>query len=143
MEQLSNVEIAQRAVDRLRASFPDLTIQLDEVQGGELFWSIPEQAGVASPIALSLQNSDELTFDVRCFTLTCFPCAKVSEEYLDAVIGYLSGKYRLYEHYRGSKCVKAELQKPLDGGWKTISAWSRLALPFPWTKTYREFYNRS
>ena len=59
------------------------------------------------------------------------------------VAGYISGKYRIYEHYRGKRCVKSELQMPENGTWETIGTGnSSPGFPVPWRKTYNELCNR-
>jgi hypothetical protein len=92
---------------------------------------------------LALQNNDELHFSVEHFWLEWYPCTKPSRvsEYIAAVIGFLSGEYRVLEHYRGKRCVKAELQAPSDGGWQTIGTWSNLLSFLPMRQSFRAVSN--
>ncbi len=86
----------------------------------------------------------KLHFSVGNFWLEWFPCTKktIAKRFIDSITGYLSGEYRVYEHYRGDACVKAELQKPMNGAWETIGTSVRFRFnPFPWKKTYIEFKN--
>ena len=78
------------------------------------------QPGLRHEVWLALQNKDELHFSVGHFWLEWFPCTQPSRasEYVAAVIGFLSGHYRVLEHYRGKRCEKAELQAPRNAGWK-------------------------
>jgi len=82
-------------------------------------------------------------FSVGRFYNEWFPCTKRNkvEKYLDAVTGFLSGKYRIMEHYRGKVCYKAQLQKPEDGGWRTIATWATIWIPLSWKKTLKEIRN--
>ena len=110
----------------------------------ELSVTIPEQNGVKHEIWLCLQNGDELHFQVGKFWLSWFPCSdeSVTRSYIDTVAGYISGKYRIYEHYRGKRCVKSELQMLSNGSWDTVgTSSSSFGLPIPWKKTYREIRN--
>ncbi|MCA6590422.1 MAG: hypothetical protein IM522_14535 [Pseudanabaena sp. M109S1SP1A06QC] len=47
----------------------------------------------------------------------------------------------MLEHYRGNRCVKAELQAPAAADWETIGTTSHLSLPIPWGKTFNEVRN--
>ena len=55
--------------------------------------------------------------------------------FVDAVCGLLEGRYRILEHHRGRRAVKAELQRPSVGvgarGWETITSNSWMWLPWP------------
>ena len=105
--------------------------------------SIPEQPGLNSKVWLCLQNDDELHLSVGHFQVGWFPCTNPAKvlSYIDAVTGFLAGGYRVLEHYRGKKCVKAELQKPQNSDWETIATWQLLWLPLPRKKTFREIQN--
>jgi hypothetical protein len=80
----------------------------------EISITMPVQPGLSHKIWLCLQNFDELGFSVGHFYIEFFPCTKPDrvEKYMDAVSGFLSGNYRILEHYRGTKCYWAQLQKP-------------------------------
>lgn len=134
MSDVDTLEIAKAALARICEAFPAIEVVTDASAPVELSVDIPAQAGLKHGINLNLQNIDELHFSVGSFWLEWFPCtdsAKV-EAFVNAVVGFISGRLRVLEHYRGSRCVKAELQEPGEGGWKTIGVWSKLHLPLPW-----------
>jgi hypothetical protein len=138
------LRIAKEAFREIQSRFPGLRLVEDSSVPVELNVDIPVQAGVIYPINLNLQNRDELHFSVGHFWLEWFPCS--SEEkvcaFIDAVSGFLAGRYRILEHYRGRRCVKAELQKEEpEGQWSTFGTYSRLSIPLPWRKQYRVLIN--
>jgi hypothetical protein len=59
--------------------------------------------------------------------------SKRVNEYFEAVSGLLSGRFRILEHWRGRRPVKARLQAPSQGRWKTVAGWSVL-LSIPWPR---------
>jgi hypothetical protein len=124
-------EIARAAFDEIAARFPLLQIvEETEVPVG-ISLHLPVQEGLKHAVWLSLQNTDELHLAVGHFWCEWFPCtdsAKVSA-FIEAVSGFLSGYCRSLEHYRGTQCVVAQLQRPAGEGWETIATWSRLRLP--------------
>ena len=131
-QTLANTEsIARSAFADIAAHFPRLEIIEETNAPVEISLKIPAQAGVKHRVWLALQNLDELSFGVESFQVEWFPCTdpeKVSR-FIDAVTGYLSGRYRILEHRRGTHCFKAQLQRPGDNGWETIATWSQLRLP--------------
>ena len=135
--------IAQKAFSEIFSRFSSLKVTENKDEPVEISYTMNVQSGLKYKVWLSLQNNDELHFSVENFWLEWFPCTKREEVdvYIDAVSGFLSGKYRILEHYRGKKCVKAELQKPGGDSWKTIGTWGVLWLSFPWKKTHREIRN--
>ena len=108
----------------------------------EISVDIPVQAGLKHSINLNLQNRDELHFTVGEFWLEWFPCTKPEtvDSYVEAVTGFISGRYRVLEHFRGTHCVRAQLQEPVDGRWKTIGNYRRIR-PFPWHMDERVLRN--
>jgi hypothetical protein len=143
MERADTLRIAQQAFEEITARFPHLQMVKNEGAPVELSITLPVQPGLRRKVSLYLANDDELNFVVGHFWLDWFPCtnpAKV-EAYIDAVTGYLSGRYRILEHYRGKKCVKTELQAPSATGWKTITTSSTIWPPIPWKKTFKEVRN--
>jgi hypothetical protein len=130
MEQVSSQAeaVAHRCFALVAARFPLLRIERDEL-GLEL--KIPVQPGLKHEVVLSFQNADELHLSVGHFWLEWFPCTdpERADQYLEAVCGFLAGVYRIIEHYRGSNCIKAELQRPVGAGWKTVGTWSKLRWP--------------
>jgi hypothetical protein len=135
--------IARRAFADIAAQFPQLRMVEDEGVPVEISITLPAQPGLKQKVWLALQNNDELHFSVGNFWLGWFPCTepKSVKSYIDSVAGFLSGKYRILEHYRGTKCVKAELQKHDAVGWNTIGTWSILWFPLPWKKEFKEVRN--
>jgi hypothetical protein len=90
-----------------------------------------------------LQPLDERHFLVEHLVLRWFPCtdpARVAE-FIDAVSGVLSGRYRVLEQLRFGRCLKAELQAPEGEGWKTLAGRSFIHLPVPGFRTFRELRN--
>lgn len=143
MSGFDTEKIARQAFANIAARFPQFKMIEDEEAPVEISITIPSQPGLKQEVWLALQNNDELHFSVGSFWLEWFPCTdpiKV-QSYIDSVAGFLSGNYRILEHYRGTKCVKAELQQPNSGGWHTIGTWSLLWLPLPWNKTFKEVRN--
>lgn len=140
-----NINIATEVFDRIQKKFPNISMRIgNQHHVLDLWMDIPKQDGLKFDIHLNLQNNDELHMTVAGnFWLEWFSCTdKVNvERYVEAVSGLLSGKYRILEHYRGKKAVKAELQSPKDGGWKTIGTWSTMSFPFPWKKNYNIVQN--
>jgi len=135
--------IARSAFAEIAQRFPNLHFAEDEGTPVEVSITAPAQEGLRHKIWLALQNNDELHFSVEHFWLEWFPCTDPQrvKEYISSVVGFLSGDYRIIEHYRGTRCVKAQLQRPTNGGWSTIGTWSRLNLPIPWATTCREVRN--
>ncbi len=117
------LKIAENVFQKILERFPSLRIEKGQSAPVELSVNIPALSGLKHTVNLNLQNRDELHFVVGNFWLEWFPCTDVTkvEAYIDAVSGFLEGRYRVLEHYRGNKCVKAELQAPQSKGeWKTI-----------------------
>src|SRR5580765_4235390 len=99
----------------------------------DLSTHIPAQPGLCFDVNLNLQNLDELHLSASALWVEWFPCTNLEKvaEYCEAVSGLLSGRFRISEHWRGGRVVKAERQRPDEGGWNTIAGWSIL-LSIPW-----------
>lgn len=141
---MDTLQIAEQAISVIHSRYPHLKFVKNLDDPVELSVTIPVQPGLAHKIWLALQNDDELSFGVGSFQVEWFPCTDRSrvEGYIQAVCGFLSGKYRILEHYRGSHCIKAQLQRPLDDGtWKTESTWSKLWWRPFMRKEYKEVRN--
>ncbi|WP_036481454.1 hypothetical protein [Myxosarcina sp. GI1] len=130
------LEIAIQTFAEIKTRFPHLQIIDNRDAPVELSVIIPVQQGLKHEVNLNFQNRDELHFSVSHLWLRWFPCTNPTyvNEYLDAVSGFLSGKYQIIEHYRGSKCFKAEFQSPCGKDWKTIATSNPFQLTFPWEK---------
>ena len=105
---------------------------------------IPAQPGMAFPVDLNLQNLDELHLVASALWVEWFPCTdpKKVEKYFEAVSGVLSGQFRILEHWRGKRAVRAELQRPDAGGWETIANWLDVSVLIPWPrKTFKIVQN--
>ena len=125
-------QIARQALAEIFGRFSHLTYEESETDPVEISINVPAQPGLRHELWLALQNNDELTFSVGRFQVEWFPCTdpERAEEFIESVCNFIAGKYRVLEHYRGQRCIKAQLQRPVDGGWKTVATWSMLALPF-------------
>jgi hypothetical protein len=143
MERVDTLKIAERAFAEIAARFPHLHMVKNEGVPVELDITVPIQPGLKHRVSIYLANNDELNFVVCHFWLDWFSCTNPEkvEAYIEAVSGFLSGNYRILEHYRGKKCVRAELQAPSTTGWKTISTSSTIGLTIPWKKTFNEVRN--
>lgn len=137
------MRIARDAILQISTYFPWLKLEENEGDPVELSVTAPIQDGIHQKIWLALQNDDELSFGVGNFQVEWFPCTDPdnASEFVKAVCGYIDGKYRIWEHYRGHRCIKAELQSPEEAGWKTVATWSLLWWPFPLKKSFREVRN--
>jgi hypothetical protein len=103
---------------------------------------IPKQDGLDFDVNLNLQNHDELHLSAGKLWVSWFPCTDPERvaSYRDSVHGLLSGTYRIVEHYRGTRPVKAQLQRPDGEGWKTIST-SSMLFALPWGRSKRVIQN--
>ena len=127
-------ETALSTFERIRAAFPALAMNLDlNPKHVDLAMDIPAQRGLSFKVDLNLQNVDELHLCASALWMEWFPCTnpKRADKYFEAVCGLLSGEFRILEHWRGKRPVKAKLQAPSHGGWKTVATWSVL-LSIPW-----------
>jgi hypothetical protein len=140
---MDTLQIARQAVAEIAVRFPTLNMVENPQDPVELSITLPIQPGLKQQVWLCLQNNDELHFSVGHLWLDWFPCTNPDRvrAYIDSVCGYLSGEYRVLEHYRGNRCVKAELQAPAAADWETIGTTSPLSLPIPWGKTFNEVRN--
>jgi hypothetical protein len=130
--------------EEVRRSFPHLEMVVEQTDPHvDLNMEIPKQPGLRFKMNLNLQG-DELHMSVGAFWLEWFPCDRpeVVSQFRDAVLGIVSGRYRIVEYYRGSRAVRADLQQPDGTGWRTIGSWGRLHLTFPWQRTRRVLQNQ-
>ena len=122
-----------RLFEEIRDAFPQLSMQLDQnPRHVELELNIPQQPGLNFDMNLNLQG-DELHLSAGAFWLEWFPCTRpdVIDAFREAVVGLISGGYRIREHHRGGRPFKAELQTPGVDGWQTIGTWYGWIWPFP------------
>ena len=132
--------IARRVFAEIATRFPSLKMVENQGEPVEISITMPVQTGLFHEVWLCLQNLDELGFSAGHFYVEWFPCTKSDrvERYLDAVTGFLSGKYRILEQYRGATCYRAKLQKPEGNRWSTIANWSTISIPLSFKKTTKE-----
>jgi hypothetical protein len=138
------LEAAHQLIATVAKRYPDPEIVSSERTAGELDWNIPVQPGLTTELWLSFSNEDEMHFSVGEFHVSYFPISPPGpgEEFVDAVSGFIDGTYQIIEHYRGSRCVRADLQKPNGDAWETMASWGRLHWPIPYSKTYKTIKNR-
>ena len=143
MNDAAELEIAKAAFAAIQARVPWLSVVPEPDAPVELSISFPVQPRLSQKVWLGFQNKDELHFSVGHFWLEWFPCTNPSKvrEYVEAVVGYLSGEYRVIEHYRGARCVKAQLQAPVGAEWQTVGTWSTLLALIPGKRTSRVLRN--
>ena len=146
MPQTRQFEIAHSTFERIRAAFPTLRMNLVlDHPYVDLAMDIPAQPGLAFEVDLNLQNIDELHLTASALWVEWFPCTKPQnvDRYFDAVSGLLSGEFRILEHWRGTRPVKAQLQRPLNGGWECVATWGDLSAIVPWPrKTLKVVQNK-
>ena len=141
---IANTECIARGVfAEIAKRFPKLNMVENRDDPVEISITMPVQPGLSHKIWLCLQNGDELGFSAGHFYNEWFPCTKSDrvEKYLDAVTGFLSGKYRIVEHYRGTKCYRAQLQKPEGDRWHTIASWATIWIPLSFRKGVKDLRN--
>jgi len=135
--------IATSAFSGIARRFAHLKMVEDRDGSVEISLSIPPQAGLKHRVWLALQNVNELHFNVEQFRGEWFPCTDPAclQSYLDAVVGFLEGRHRVLERFRGSRCVSAELQRATGSGWTSIRKCRHLGFPTSWEVSYREIRN--
>jgi hypothetical protein len=117
--------------EAIRASFPHLNMELKcNDKQVEMRMHIPRQRRLAFDVDVNLR-SDQLHLRAGPCTFQWFPCtsADVVASFREAVQGVLSGNFRIVEHCRLGRPIRAELQKPELHSWQTIGTWRRLHLP--------------
>ena len=113
-----DIERFNEAVDGIRRAFPSLRIEVDEDHPHvDASVDIPSQPGLAFDVNINLQN-DELHLSAGEFWVEWFPCgdAVVFNNFMDAVVGLLSGRYRILEQRVGSSTARAQLQLRAPAG---------------------------
>lgn len=136
--------IARGVFAEIAKRFPSLNMIENEGEPVEISITMPVQPGLSHSVWLCLQNRDELHFSAGHFWYEWFPCTESDrvEKYLNAVTGFLSGKYRIIEYYRGKRCYKAKLQKPDNNNWRTVATWSTIWIPLSFKKTMKQLRNQ-
>ena len=129
-------DIAKAVFDDIRESFTDLATREGESSEGDPELEIPEQAGLRFDVTLYLYG-DVLNLCAGQFWGEWFPCSdpEVVSRYVEAVSGLLEGRFRIVEHSRNGRVLKAVLQRPLGPGWQNISRhYHGFSLPWPRTE---------
>jgi hypothetical protein len=137
--QTNEVEIALSAFESIKNRFPTLTMSLDrEPSNMDVAMYIPVQPGLSFKLVLNLQKRNELHLVVSASLYQWFwyPSSNPEqvERYVEAVSGLLSGEFRIVEHWRGGRVVKAQLQRPDGSGWKTIATDMDALAIIPWPR---------
>lgn len=90
-------------------------------------------------MGLNLQYDDELHLNIGAhFWCEWFPCDQeaVVDEYRDAVEGFLDGRYRVVDYFKGHKCYKSELQGTENGRWQSVATSRHLGgWSLPWARS--------
>ena len=147
MERPIEFDRFDSVVDRIRKSSPGLRVEV-QVDDPHVHAraELPVQPGLDFPILLTLQNRDELHLSVGGhFWVEWFPLRKsqVFEDISAAVVGLISGDYRIVESYAFGRGVRASLERPrASGGWETIATWSNLGGLIPWTSRRNVIQNK-
>ncbi len=139
------MERFNEAVEGIRRAFPNLQLEVDDDHPHvDASVDIPTQPGLAFDVNINLQN-DELHLSAGEFWVEWFPCgdAAVFNNFMDAVVGLLSGRYRILEYLVGSTTARAELQRPSSAGWETIATRSTPLIFLPWRRSTRVIRNHN
>ena len=135
--QTRESEIALSTFENLRGRFPALSMNLDlRPAHVDVAMDIPAQPGLSFEVHLNLQNRDELHLVASAFWCEWFPCSnpRKVERYIEAVSGLLSGEFRILEHWRGRRPVKAQLQRPNGRDWTNVATWGDVSAIVPWPR---------
>jgi hypothetical protein len=133
------IDIFDDVVSRLVAQFPAIRGEYtDPSPAVDRAFEMRKQQGLVTDVLLNLQNEDELHLCIGPhFWCEWFPCkrAEVVEEYFDAVSGFIAGRHRVVDFYRGDGCSKSLLQRADNGAWKTLASSSHLGGGgWPWSR---------
>jgi len=144
MDKSDTEAIARGVFAEIAKRFPSLKMVENHGEPVEISITMPVQPGLTHEVWLCLQNRDELGFSAGHFYIEVFPCTKSDrvEKYLAAVTGFLSGRYRILEHFRGTRCYKAKLQRPEGDRWRTIATWATIWIPMSFKRTVKEVRNQ-
>jgi hypothetical protein len=130
----------------LRRRFPSLAVdRCADAPGVDALVRLPVQTGLEVEIDLSLQNNDELHLTAGHFWVEWFPChdQRIFDDFMDAVVGLISGRYRIVEQFVRGRPTQAKLQRPEGDGWRTVASWANLLVLLPWPRIERVVRNRT
>ena len=139
---------ALRLFEDLRWELPALHVDINaDDPNVEISVEIPRQPGLAFDVHLNFQNRDELHLGAgEIFWCSWFPSSKatVANRYSEAVLGIISGQYRIVEYWRWGWPVRANLQAPMPEGWRTVAKSGKgllYLIPLRWGETERVLQN--
>jgi len=118
-------KVALKAFQIIKDTFPNLIVDLNTQTGDsdvELEMRIEIQEGLDFGIYLNFQNKDQLHLWSNTMSLEYFPAndPEITKKFIDAVIGIISGRYRILQKVRNSIPYTSYLQKKEDEKWVTI-----------------------
>jgi len=136
-------DIGRELISEILRSFPHFEREEYPNDPVDLSIGLPVQPGLKHRVWLALQNGDELCLGVGQFQGHWFPCSdpSVAEEYRKAVVGFLTGSYRVIDQFKGRICIKTQLQKKVGNSWRRVYTTFYLPLPIPWKRTCRVTIN--
>jgi|SRR5690348_5839900 len=143
MPDTDYVQIARRAFAAINASCTSLQFLETPTDHVDINVEVPVQPGLAYEVNLNLQG-DELHFSVgEGFWAEWFPCddPDVEDRFVEAVVGFISGRYRIVETSAGGRPISARLERPSEDGWKTVTTWATMRFPWPWGRSERILRN--
>ena len=126
-------EVFLEVVETIKRRFPYLQASLQEEHPHvETLLTIPAQEELPFEVRINLQNCDELHLNAGKIWCEWFPCRKkeITDQFVEAVCGLLSGEFRIVEYSRKGETFKAELQRPEGEAWTIVARWSKMHLPF-------------
>ena len=133
MDEQQCRQIAIGVFEDIQKEFPHLKCLLETEPKipVDVYMDIPKQSHLDFDIAVYL-SGDELHLSVDPFWVEWFPCTnpKTVSEYLKAVRGLLSGRFRIVEYYKDGRPVRAVLEEPVGDTWATVTSWGRLHFSF-------------
>lgn len=108
-----------QVAEAIRGRFPQLTMVVgDACEHVEAQASLAVQPGLEFEVSINLQNQDELHLNAgKVLWVSWFPCGDqaVFEGFVTAVVGVLSGEYRIVESFVLSQSLGARLEQPIEG----------------------------
>ena len=140
------IERFEQAVEGIHRQFPALHIEvIRDHPSVHAFAEMHVQPGLAFEVIVNLQNRDELHLNAgEHFWVEWFPCGEeqVFHRFMQAVIGVISGEYRVLETYVLGSAAKAELQRPNGhGGWQRVATWANVRALIPVFRSHNVLQN--
>lgn len=129
----------------LQQSFPDLKFKKIDAPVDEAF-VIPVQPGLKVEVGVNRQNGDELHLTIgNAFWCEWFPtsCPEVVHDYIDAVSGFIEGRVRLVELYKGKRASGGDLEAQSEAGWHRIARYRKSGVILSFGKTRRVIVRNS